>query len=163
MGGGISFCFSLSFEGRVIGGAVYGKPRHEKAYGERVIDLRRFALIDEAPTNSESFFLGKTLALIKKNKQADAVLTFADETQGHLGTIYKACNFKLLGLTPASKYILWKGKQYHMRSMTIDRPYSYLLREAVKSGEAQIVSGLPKRKFMYYLYDNARSRIAKDS
>ena len=157
MGGSISFCFALEYDGVVIGGAVYGPPRHSASYGDGVTDLRRFALVEEAPRNTESFFLGRTLRLIKQGKLAQKVLTFADETQGHQGTIYKACNFKHIGMTPPSKHIVWKGKQYHMRSLTIDRPYSYALREAVKTGEAQIIKGLRKHKFMYDLSDTKRS------
>jgi hypothetical protein len=158
MGGSIAFCFSLTYEGEIIGGAVYGPPRHAASYGDGVVDLRRFALEEEAPKNTESYFLGKTLQHIRKNKLAEKVLTFADETQGHMGTIYKACNFKYLGATPPSKHILWKGKQYHMRSLTIDRPYSYALRDAVLLGEALVVKGLCKHKFMYDFGDTSRSR-----
>jgi len=158
MGGAIAFCFALEYKGIVIGGAVYGPPRHASSYGDGVTDLRRFALVDDAPKNSESFFLGKTIREIKKHGLANKILTFADETQGHHGTIYKACNFKLIGETPPSKHILWKGKQYHMRSLTIERPYSYTLREAVKSGEAVVVMGLKKYKYMYDCQDDKRSQ-----
>jgi hypothetical protein len=157
MGGSIAFCFALGYEGVVIGGAVYGPPRHAGSYGKGVTDLRRFALVEEAPRNTESYFLGKTLKEIAKAGLADKVLTFADETQGHLGTIYKACNFKYLGATPPGKHVMWKGKQYHTRSLTTDRPYSYLLREAVKTGEAVIVQGLRKHKYMYDVLDIKRS------
>lgn len=157
MGGSIAFCFALEYGGVVIGGAVYGPPRHAGAYGEGVTDLRRFALAEEAPRNTESFFLGRTLREIKAKNLASKVLTFADETQGHQGTIYKACNFKHIGTTPPSKHIVWKGKQYHMRSLTIDRPYSYALRAAVESGEAVVVKGLRKHKYMYDVFDTKRS------
>src|SRR5574340_1404892 len=83
MGGSIAFCFALYYEECVIGGAVYGPPRHASSYGDGVVDLRRFALVDEAPRNTESYFLGHTLREIKKNRMAKKVLTFADETQGH--------------------------------------------------------------------------------
>lgn len=157
MGGSIEYCFALEYKGEVIG-AVYGPPRHAGSYGDGVVDLRRFALVEEAPRNTESYFLGATIKYIKRHKLANKILTFADETQGHKGTIYKACNFKLVGETPPSKHIEWNGRQYHMRSMTIDRPYSYQLREAVKNGDAKIVTGLCKHKYIYDCFDDSRSR-----
>lgn len=159
MGGSISHCFALVDAESlvVVGGAVYGAPRHA-VYGDNVLDLRRFALEEDCPPNSESFFLAKTIKALGKKYKGLKVLTFADETQGHQGTIYQACNFKKIGETPPSKYVVWKGKQYHMRSMTIERPYSHALRAAVASGEAQIVRGLRKHKYLYDTADKGRSR-----
>ena len=70
-------------------------------------------------------------------------------TVGHQGTIYKASNFKEVGLTSETKYVEWNGKTYHPRSISIDRDYSYKLREALKTGEAVLKTGLPKRIWMY--------------
>ena len=70
-------------------------------------------------------------------------------TVGHQGTIYKASNFKEIGETTPTKYVEWNGKTYHPRSITIDRDYSYKLREALKTGEALLKTGLPKRIWLY--------------
>ena len=66
-------------------------------------------------------------------------------TVGHVGTIYKASNFKSIGTTQPTKYVEWNGKTYHPRSLSIDRPYSYELRDAVENGDAIIHIGKPKR------------------
>lgn len=166
MGGSISMCYAFMYFGTIIGGAVYGPPRHEKAYSSRTIDLRRFALVDESPKNSESYFLSKTLNDIERNGLADSVLTFADETQGHFGTIYKACNFSYIGTVNPDSHIEWNGRQYHNRSLTIDRPYSKRLKEALKNGDAVIVKGLVKHKYLYTFSDKKRSvkqKISKES
>ena len=70
---------------------------------------------------------------------------------GHVGTIYKAANFKLIGQTAASKHVVWKGKRYHMRSLTIDRPYSYKMREGLETGETVVKTGAPKLIFEYLI------------
>jgi hypothetical protein len=147
----------LEYNGEIWGAAAFGPPRHNnysKGGEYRIIDLRRLACRDEAPKFTESYFLGKMLRYLKKHNIADAVLTYADETQGHKGTIYKAANFEYIGTTAPSKHIVWKGKQYHMRSLTIDRPYSYILRDAIKSGDALIVNGLPKHIYIYWLVNH---------
>ncbi len=46
---------------------------------------------------------------------------------------------------------MWNGKRYHCRSLTIDRPYSYKLREAIKTGEAKILTGEPKLLYKYQI------------
>jgi hypothetical protein len=154
MGGDLTLCFRLFYDGNVWGAAAFGPPRHNSKYstgGSVVLDLRRLACPDAAPRNTESYFLGKMIWWIKKHKLADAILTFADLTQGHTGVIYKAANFKLVGETAPGKHIVWKGKQYHMRSLTIDRPYSKLLNEAVAKNEAAIIGGKPKLIYWYQI------------
>lgn len=125
-----------------------GLPRHSKKY-PGYLEIRRMACLDDAPKNSESYFLGKVIWWIKKNKLAGGVLSYADMSVGHLGTIYKAANFKCIGETSPSKHVFWNGKRYHPRSLTIERPYSHELRKAVKEGTAIIETGKPKNIFIY--------------
>ena len=155
IGGGISHCLALMKNFETVGGIVIGKPRHEKKYSKdgkiEVVELRRMACLDECPKNTESYFLGKTHWWLKKNTSIERVISYADQSVGHKGIIYKASGYKLIGETAKSKHIFWKGKRYHPRSLTIDRPYSYKLREAVKTGEAVIETGEPKLIYEYYL------------
>jgi hypothetical protein len=163
MGGGISFCFALEFENKFWGGAVIGKPRHDKAHNEggtvNVLDIRRLACLEEAPKNTESYFLGKIIWWLKNNTDCQRVITFADQTVGHKGTIYKASNFKLKGFTAPTTHVFWNGERYHPRSLSIDRPYSYKLREAVKTGEAKVEKGLPKSIWTYDITRNPLHKI----
>ena len=148
LGGGISVCFAMFVNHKLVGGSVLGKPRHEKKY-KNCIDIRRMALIDEAPFNSESFFLSQIIKWITSNTDYDYVLSYSEKTVGHIGTIYKASNFKSIGETTPTKSVEWNGKTYHPRSITIDRDYSYKLREALKTGEAKVLTGLPKIIWLY--------------
>lgn len=158
MGGDISYCFYHKYDGSIWGAAALGPPRHNNKYSEngkyKILDLRRLVCKDEAPKNTESYFLSKIIWWIKKYALADAILTYADETFGHKGIIYKAANFKFIGKTSVSKHIVYKDKMYHMRSLTIERPYSYKLRQAVKDGEAMIITGKPKNIFIYWIIKN---------
>ena len=156
MGGGISMCFAMVMNGIIVGGAVLGKPRHEKKY-KNCIDIRRMACLDNSPKNSESYFLGQIIKWITIYTDYKHVLSYSDTTQGHNGTIYKAANFKNIGLTSATKFVDWNGKIYHPRSITIDRDYSYRMREALKTGEAVLKTGLPKIIWMYDIKRKYRS------
>jgi hypothetical protein len=153
IGGGISFIFALSYNNNIIGGAIVGKLRQDKKYSDNgkknVTEIRRMACIDETPKYIESYFLSKIIWYLKKNTNIDEIISYADMSVGHKGTIYKAANFKLIGETSPSQHVFWKGVRYHPRSLTIDRPYSYKLREAVKTGDAKIEIGKPKLIFSY--------------
>lgn len=148
MGGGISVCFAMTLEDKIVGGSVLGKPRHEKKY-KNCIDIRRMALIDDAPCNSESWFLSQIIKWIASNTNYDYVLSYSDKTVGHHGTIYKAANFQNIGETTPTKYVEWNGKIYHPRSISIERPYSYDLRKALETGEAILHTGLPKTIWLF--------------
>jgi len=157
MGGGISICFAMLMGGVLVGGSVLGSPRHEKKY-KNCIDIRRMACIDSAPHNSESYFLGQIIKYISCNTNYDNVLSYSDLTVGHIGTIYRASNFKNIGLTTPTKYVEWNGKVYHPRSLSIDRDYSYKMREAIKSGEAVIKTGLQKNIWLYPINKKLRKK-----
>lgn len=148
IGGGISNCFCMVYNGELVGGSVLGLPRHSKKY-PNAIDVRRMACIDDTPKNAESWFLGSIIKWISRDKDYDFILSYSDLTKGHEGTIYKASNFTFNGLTAPSKEVHWLGKIYHPRSITIDRDYSYKMREAIESGEAKIVTGKPKKIWIY--------------
>ena len=150
MGGGISWCLGAYFNDIVMAGVVIGKPRHEKKYSS-CVEIRRMACIDELPKNSESYLLSKTVWWLKKNTDVERVISYSDQSVGHCGTIYKAANFKLIGETAPSKHVFWNGKLYHPRSLTIDRPYSYKMREGLKTGDTQIISGESKLIFEYVI------------
>ncbi len=160
MGGGISCCLSMFIDNELVGGTVLGLPRHEEKY-KNAIDIRRMALIDEAPFNSESWFLSQTIKYIATKTKYTKVLSYSDKTVGHNGTIYKASNFKNIGLTAISKIVNWNGEYYHPRSVTIDRPYSYRLREALKTGEAIVETGKPKIIWMYNISKKMKKKKMK--
>lgn len=157
MGGGISMCFAMLMDGVLVGGSVLGSPRHEKKY-KNCIDIRRMACIDNAPHNSESYFLGQIIKYISCNTNYDNVLSYSDLTVGHIGTIYRAANFKNIGLTTPTKYVEWAGKVYHPRSLSIDRDYSYKMREAIKNGDAVVKTGLQKNIWLYPINKKLRKK-----
>lgn len=158
IGGGISHHLVLEYEKRVYGGIVIGKMRHANKYDEKAVELRRMVLHPDCPKNTASYFLSKTIWWLKNNTDVSVVLTFADQTVGHKGTCYKAANFVFVKETPPTMHVLWKGLRYHPRSLTIDRPYSYAMREAVKTGEAIVEKGKPKILYKYEIKRNLNRR-----
>lgn len=142
IGGSIKVCLGLYSPDELIGGAVFGDAWHSETYAEpgRVItELRRLVLIDAAPKNSESYFIGKAAWWLKKNTKYNRILSYSDISQGHHGTIYKASGFKLVGQTAGGTKIVHDGRTFHARSLTIERDYAKKLAEAIKSGQAEKV------------------------
>lgn len=70
-----------------------------KAEWKRVLSLTRLVCVPHAPKNSASFLLGASIRLIRKEKRFISVVTYADESQGHSGAIYKASNWTYVGKT----------------------------------------------------------------
>lgn len=143
---------------KTIGVAIYGKPinRHENATD--ALELRRLALIDETPKNTESFFLAKTLKWLEKNTKYTHVLTYADPNQGHRGTIYKASNFEFDGLetNKYSKGFIIDKNPVHLRSIYAKNKNGEYTRTAlmyqflIAIGEARIKNLKQKYRFKYY-------------
>lgn len=93
--------------------AVCG-PAHKLA----VMELTRLALYDWAPRNSESWFIAQTFRWMERNRpDVSILLSYADSSVGHVGTIYQATNWIYTGAsTNDMVYRLNSGGAIHARS-----------------------------------------------
>ena len=81
----------------------------------RVTELHRLALRNGSPTNTASWFVAQAIRLITKKKpELRAILSYADSTEGHYGTVYQALNFLYLGKTEKTKKF-WKERNGTIR------------------------------------------------
>ena len=169
-------CFALYDDNKIIGAMMYAipsMPNTAKKYNpdnpDKCWELRRLCCIDDTPTNTESFFIGKTLRWLKQNTDAEVIISYSDLHQGHEGIIYKASNFILLGQSPASKVLMVDGKEFHGRSMNNKhRPYGRALKrrwEAKKAGAKDdgifYVDRKPKNIYVYYLNKKIKKKLLK--
>jgi len=99
--------------GTKMGGIVFHAPISEKVrasvFGEghedKVIELHRMAIHPEAPHNTGSWFISRALDWLKDYKaQYKAVVSFADSTEGHDGTVYQAANADYYGMSGEATY-----------------------------------------------------------
>lgn len=118
----ISYAFGLIEKGEVIGVCTFGTPpssplRNGIAGAElapQVLELNRLCLKYNRK-NEASFLVSRALKMLPKNR---IVISFADTSQGHHGTVYKAANFTYHGLS--AKRTDWKVKgMEHLHGMTI--------------------------------------------
>ena len=153
-----SFNLGLANKTHVVGAAIIGQPatynlvaKYNDGGRLNVAELRRFCLRDDAPKNSESYFLSKIVWFLRKNSKIDLIISFADETYGHKGTIYQAANWRKLGDSLAKNKIEWNGKMYHQRALhqkNFPRQVA-TIKAAIESGEARIVKTGIKHVYGY--------------
>lgn len=98
---------------RLIGVCAFATPSSENVrssvfgpeYKSHVTELHRLVILDETPTNTESWFIVRALrGLHSYRPNIWAVLSFADGTEGHKGTIYQATNALYLGTTGRARF-----------------------------------------------------------
>ena len=159
--------FGLFSEGNLIGAMMYGKlamPGVSKKYVENedeLIELRRLCCIDKTPRNTESYFVGKTIKWIKRNTKIKKIISYADPHYGHQGIIYKASNFKYLGITSPGRFIVDKdGCRKHdktirnsdvINGVRVFRKHALELKEQLEKGEAKYIVTPGKHIYMYTL------------
>lgn len=156
------YCYALLDGDILIGALFYGRlamANQWKRFSDNpndVIELRRLVCIDNTPKNTESFFIGKSLRLLKKSWNGSIVVSYADQEYGHTGVIYKASNFSYLGFNKGSKVIVYNGKLYHDKAIRTKykgelKPFSKNLLLALKEGKAFYKNTKGKHTYIYRL------------
>jgi len=112
------FCDALA-----VGCITYSLPPREtsKRYGGRVVwEMSRLWVAPEIPTNAESWLIARSVQHIKSNHRHVALLvTYADPSAGHTGTIYKASNWSPDGRTDEGR----KSPRFDLRDATTGKLY----------------------------------------
>jgi len=151
-----SYVMALEDDGVLIGACVFSVPSRQHIQVPNIyllLELNRMFILDCTPKNTESWFLSKCLKWLKKNTTYEAVVSFADVGRGHVGTIYKAANFTLLGSTSKNyHYVDNSGVYIHKRKIW-DRAKSLGLLEKEYANQNNLtkISDPPKNKYVYYL------------
>lgn len=162
----VSYCFALfrpdykfGFP-EMVGGAIFGKPAMSNqaqkwcpSDPEKMLELRRFVCLDDAPKNTESYFIGYMLRWLKKNTNLEIVIAYVDPDFGHDGTIYRASNWIMVGVTQPGHLLIVDGERYHDRTLRVDKPYARKIQERVAEGDKSIIleETSAKRIFLYRL------------
>ena len=111
------------------------------------LELSRFFIEDGTPKNTESYFLGGTLRKLKK--KVDGIISYADSTEGHSGVIYRASNFKLIGMTKKSYHYLKNGERVNKKQVW-DRAKKNNISEKEQSRLEDLTKVEESPKFIYF-------------
>jgi hypothetical protein len=113
-----------------VGAAIFGRPGMRETiekYSEfgkfKLVELRRFVMVDDTPRNSESKSIAIMLRILKRHG-VQRVLRYADPNHGHVGTIYRALGFTLLGQTPSINVIWYRDSRYPITNINQYRKWS---------------------------------------
>jgi len=159
----VSYCFRLLDGSQMIGAAVFGQMSTTawKKFSSResdVLELRRLVCVDEAPRNTESFFIGAMLRWLRKQTEVKTVVSYADPNFGHVGTVYKASNFKHVGMSGKDYAFKDKetGKIHHSRALRTKyngdfKPFVKVLRQRLADGLLERIELQPKHCYVYQL------------
>ena len=118
----ISYAYGLFDDNELVGVVTYGTPPSAPLrrgiagdeYITDVLELNRLCLRHNRK-NEASMLVGRSLKMLPKNK---IVVSFADTSQGHVGSVYQASNFIYCGLS--AKRTDWKVKGLeHLHGQTI--------------------------------------------
>jgi hypothetical protein len=162
----ISFCFSATYKGALVGAVVYGQfsTTAWKRFGEsekEVLELRRLVFLDSVGKNAESRMIGYTLRWIKKNApEIKIVVSYADPMHGHSGVIYKASNFEYIGLSGKDRGFTdpETGRTYHSRALRTKyngdyKPFVKKLRAKYDQGELISIELPGKHCYVYKIHN----------
>lgn len=70
-----------------------------KADWKKVLSLTRMVILPGVPKNAASFLLARSVRAIKNEGRFVSLVTYADESQGHDGGVYRAANWTYVGRT----------------------------------------------------------------
>ena len=92
--------FLVWFGERITGAMLWGRPVSRMLPQKTWLELRRFWLVDDMPTNSESRCLAIAVKCIRKLcPSIEVVLAYSQLSAGHVGTIYKAAGWQFAWLS----------------------------------------------------------------
>ena len=164
--GGTMMTFGVLLERRLLGAIAFGAG---PAQGYRLVGsaclgdclaLTRLWLSDELPSNSESRVLGIIIRALRKHTDIKFLVSYADPSQGHVGTIYQATGWLYTGLSQVMPlYDLGDGKVYHSRSLA--HIYgTHSVRHFISRGvPVRLVPQAGKHRYVKFLDTSWESRL----
>ena len=156
-----SFATGSFREDQLVGVAVFSMPMSHKVLTNifpcdvlEAVELGRFVLLDNVPSNAESWFFARCRELLKR-EGIKGIVAFSDDTprisifpvrtlifSGHIGTIYQSSNAVYLKrTTPRTLRVLPDGSIFNDRTASkirkAERGWRYAANILVKHGATQ--------------------------
>lgn len=164
--GGTKLAFGVFMANRLLGAVTLGVgPANahclvEDAKPEDCLTLTRLWLSDELPRNSESRVIGIILRALRKHTDLKFLVSYADPSQGHIGTIYQATGWIYTGLSEAMPlYDLGDGVARHSRTLGYAFG-SHSTRHFARHGvDVKLVPQIAKFRYIYFLDPHCRARL----
>jgi hypothetical protein len=161
--GASSYCFGLfeTYTKDLVGAITYGTPTSpalaKGICGEderlNVIELTRLWTEDDTPTNTESYLIGNTIPKLNK----EILVSFADKSKGHVGTVYQATNWIYTGMSGGGT--MWSVKDSNMHPRSLHNVYDTIDDAKEDLGDKLVqVEVSQKHRYVYFNCDKRRKR-----
>lgn len=146
---------------KLVGVICYGTPssctlRSGVCGGEEsnnVIELTRLWICDSVGKNGESYLIGNTIPLVKK----EIIVSYAEIQQGHVGTVYQATNWIYTGLSAKRKSWTVEGLDKHCQTLS-DKYTASEIRQ-IYGDRFKMIDRPRKHRYVYF---NAKGRRKKE-
>lgn len=114
-----SVCYGGRFDGDLHAVAIWSSPvaANRLKDGKQLLELRRFAIAESAPSNTGSRMLAIMRKLIKKEFPDLIRLISYQDTEVHNGTIYKAAGWNLVATNEGISWTNEKRKRNKEQSI----------------------------------------------
>ncbi len=164
--GGTKLSLGVFSDKRLVGVLTLGvgpKNSHclvEGATADDCLTLTRVWLSDDLPRNSESRVIAVIAKLLHKHTSVKFLLSYADPSAGHMGTIYQAAGWLYTGLSTAMPlYDLGDGFARHSRS--VGQIYgSHSIAHLTKNGiNVRTIPQSPKHRYISFVDPTWQSRL----
>jgi hypothetical protein len=107
-----------------------------------VLTLSRFVIEPAVPKNAASFLLAKATKMIDRETWP-CLVTYADEWQGHTGTIYRAAGWEYVGMTQPEATFVRAGRMVARKAGPKTRTHAEM-----QAMGAEMVGKFAKHKFV---------------
>ena len=113
----VGVCIYTGFPVPELVKGMYGLERSDQGGFYELSRLCLEPVIQKSEHNLSSWFVSRTIKLLRKAHDVRSILSYADNDH-HSGIVYKACNFKYYGLTARKKdfWILQNDGSYQKHS-----------------------------------------------
>jgi hypothetical protein len=151
--------YCAKFNHKIVAACAFAVPtrkesaNHLNTEPSNVRELTRFAIADGYhKKNFASWCLSKFVSIYLNDiPNVAAIITFADETYGHDGTIYKACNWKYLYEIDPDYFYIIDGKTMHKKTLW-DHAQKLKKSEANYADEIGAVKSFGKKKHKFVCF-----------
>lgn len=102
-------CYTAEKNGLPYAVAIWSSPVAKTLNNGKTLELRRLAIAPEAPKNTASRIIALMIKQIKNNHPEIETLISYQDTDAHLGTIYKASNWIAVNVSKAG--MTWTNRE----------------------------------------------------
>lgn len=152
------FCIGGWFRSKLVSCCSFGPVVRKEIADKQDVDvseiweLTRFCIHpDYHKKNFASWMISRAIKLLMKKKpELKLLVSFADQSHGHIGTIYKACGWVLDGQTGHSYHYARNGETMHKKTL-----YEKAKRDNLREREYAVQHGWvrvpekPKSRFLW--------------